>query len=118
MGKLASIVLGFFPSIQQELIDGQVNKVLCREYHDEILRLRNKLDRVSQQSVNELIPDPLLWNSPGISTEGLNNSTSDAWQTEDLRKTKRQQCKDLEDMYIKQLKTEDTTAADMESFYG
>lgn len=118
MGKLTSFVLGLFPSLQQELIDARVTQALNREYHDEILRLRSEIARLrsTETEYHDTTAYPWQVVSPFEPLE--TSSTSDAWTDEPLRKSRRQQCKDLEEMYLKQIETEKTTAQDMQDFYG
>lgn len=116
MGRLTSFVLGLFPALQQEIIDGQINKTLCRMYYDEILRLRNKLD--NEEPMLAESESPILWTTH---REDINDSTSDAWPDEPFRKSKRQQCKELEEVYLKQIeedKADVPTEEDMSKFYG
>ena len=129
MGKLASFVIGLFPSIQQELIDAKVTQALNREYHDQILRLRSEVARLREDYPTGIVEpkgptwgwDQLSYTNKPISIDA--SSTSDAWTDEPLRKSKRQQCKDLEDMYRTQIEAEkavdpEEVARDRETFYG
>lgn len=135
MGKLTSFVLGLFPALQQELIDAKILQALNREYCDEILRLRGEIARL--RSKETTVPNqspglpyqfpgepyPGFYPSTGIDpfTVTSNASTSDAWKDEPFRKSKRQQCKELEEVYLRQIeedKADVPTEEDMSKFYG
>jgi len=126
MGRLTSFVLGLFPALQQELIDAKISQALNREYCDEILRLRGEVAKLRNNDTK--VPDqypglPYQWNPGGLGLQPQtdNASTSDAWTDEPFRKSKRQQCKELEEVYLRQIeedKADVPTEEDMSKFYG